>query len=185
MKSKITLLSIVLAIGMSGIGCKARKKAMKASDDTSAVLLEIQYSEQPCGGAAPPDDIFEEMSRLKPYVGKSVFISVPDGPFKVKNEREIKLNNEGKATIEIDSGRYFVSFYSIVPPVTDNKSKKTPEPPKEDAPEADQIQPGMTKEDCELQWKVMTATPLHITPGKKHYIVPMQKECNPCEEPRP
>lgn len=162
----------------STIGCKSRKGN---KSDSTEVTLQINYTEQYCGGAEPTQEMMEEMNSMRPYSNQEVYISKFISMGQFAEEQKVKLDKGGMISLSLDTGKYVVSFYQLVEEVEEVDGE--PEAP---APNpSGQADPAFNKKQCEKQWKHMMATPLVITKAKQQYIVPMEKQCNPCEPPRP
>ncbi|MCO4818781.1 MAG: hypothetical protein KC517_04090 [Bacteroidetes bacterium] len=182
MKTKNLLYLIPLVSVL--IGCKGKSKI--SADDKNARTISIEYQEQYCGGAQPNDEVMEDINELKLFANQSAYISKFVNPKTFTDEIKVNFDKAGFATVALDTGLYVVSFYqlNIPAPVVEDKAEpdKTQDVSndQEDAMDEDAY-----KAACELNWKRMTATPLKIIGGKSAYKVIMNKECNPCEEPRP
>ena len=182
MKTKnILFLVPVLAIL---IGCKGKSKVN--ADDKNARTISIEYNEQYCGGAEPTDEMMEEIDKQKPLVNQTVYISRYEKGRMFTDEIKVNTDKAGYATVVLDTGVYVVSFYklNIPAPVVEDKAEpdNTQDVPNDQEEVVDEE---AYKAECERQWKQMTATPFKIIGGKSAYKVIMNKECNPCEEPRP
>lgn len=182
---KVKNILYLLPVLVLTVGCKS--KSSLVTDESKAITLQIEYTEQYCGGAAPTEEMEELMNQLRPYSNKPVYVSKFIDPVTYTDEIKVDLDKAGIATLNLDSGLYVVSFYKLVtpPPVVEDEKPtpdKTQDVPEDPNPEIDQEE---RKDDCEMRWKRMNATPLKIVGGKTTYTIPMNKVCNPCEEPRP
>ncbi|MCB9263020.1 MAG: hypothetical protein H6607_11655 [Flavobacteriales bacterium] len=161
---------LFLGIAILATGCKGRKNKL-AKANNQEVTISMQYTEMPCGGIEPPEDIRQQMDIPKPMASESLKVYRFNGPDNFEFITNLILDKNGIAIISIDTGKYVVSKYDLNPaPTVDSTG----------AP-ADMS----NKAQCELQWARMTAFPLRITAGKTAYELLMMKECNPCEEPKP
>ena len=159
-----------------------------AADDLNARVLSVQFTEQYCGGAQPTDEMMEKMTQLRPYSNASIFISKFNDGRNFTEEQEIKLDKGGIATLSLDSGLYAVSFYQMVFEVEEEDDKAQPDKMQdveEEEEEEEVYDEAAMKAECDIQWKRMSVVPLKIVGGKSAYTLIMNKECNPCEEPRP
>ncbi len=185
--------NIVILLGLTMIfasACKSKSAALVEDDNTIQIAIEV--AEQHCGGAELSETEFEELTKLKPFSNGVIYISTMVNPETFENEVKVNLDKGGIAKLNLDSGLYVVSFYSLVPPPVEEETKDDKETkPKMEAgdnpnpPAGDQMSPEMQKKDCEIRWKRMSAMPFKVVGGKKAYMLPINKECNPCEPPRP
>ena len=130
--------------------------------------------------------MMEEIDKQKPLVNQTVYISRYEKGRMFTDEIKVNTDKAGYATVVLDTGVYVVSFYklNIPAPVVEDKAEpdNTQDVPNDQEEVVDEE---AYKAECERQWKQMTATPFKIIGGKSAYKVIMNKECNPCEEPRP
>ncbi len=182
----LLLLGITLMLASA---CKSKTAALVEGDDT--ITLAIEYSEQYCGGAELSDTEFEKLTQLRPFSNGTVYISTMVNPETFLDEMKVTLDKGGMSKLNLDSGMYAVSFYSLAPP----KEKEDPKDGTEETPSLEagdnpaqpsgEMSPDIQKQECELRWKRMSAMPFKVVGGKKAYLLPMNKECNPCEPPKP
>ena len=134
----------------------------------------------------------EQMNVLQPLANQPIYISKFISPVLYTEEIKVTLDKAGYATFALDTGLYVISFYKLMtPPAPVEEAPKSGNAPKPgNTPETPEQPNGNigddgSKEACEMRWKRMTATPFKVVGGKTAYKVAMNKECNPCEEPRP
>lgn len=162
------------------ISCKSKKVT------DNAITVQVLYAEQHCGGAEISDEQLEEMMSIRPYANNKVYISKQIGPYQYEDEQVFRTDKAGIITADLDTGRYVVSFYQLIQLKPDNKTEES-QPKVEDNPSEPSTEDDVeaSKEDCERRWKAMMAMPLKVVKGKSVYEVPLNKECNPCEPPKP
>lgn len=183
---KLKLGFVLLSVGILFSACKSKKNALHSSSDKQT--LQVQITEQPCGGAMPTDEILEQMVRPHPYSNEVIYISVMESPMKVSNEKEYQLDKAGMTEISLDTGLYLISFMPLAESASEAPDQKKKDE-KEMGADADQNpeedSAPTEKELCERQWKFMSAFPLKIKKGQTAYLSVINKECNPCEPPKP
>ena len=178
MKRTYLLLATALFMMSTIIGCKSRKGN---KSDATEVTLQVNYTEQYCGGAEPSEEMMEEMNSMRPYSNQEVYISKFIGMGQFADEKKVKLDKAGMISLSLDTGKYVVSFYQLIEEeveLEDGNQEVAPDP-------TGQPNPEFNKKQCEKQWIQMMATPLVIKKAKLQYMIPMEKQCNPCEPPRP
>jgi len=162
------------------ISCKSKKVV------DNGITVQVLYAEQHCGGAEISDEELEEMMSIRPYANNKVYIAKQTGPYQFEDEQVFRTDKAGMITAALDTGRYVVSFYQLIQLKPDNKTQES-QPKMEDNPSEPDTQDDVeaSKDDCEQRWKAMMAMPLRVVKGKSVYEVPLNKECNPCEPPKP
>lgn len=163
MKISIQILSALLIINMAA--CKSKKAiTTDQTNKENVVVIPVLYTEMPCGGAAPPPEVMEEMERAKPMANTVVYIA------KMREETtqslKVKTDKAGMITASLDTGHYQLFLFDPVP-LSQQKDSMT------------------EKEDCEKFWKLQQSFPLMIKKGQPIPEVMIMKMCNPCEEPKP
>lgn len=177
---KIQLLTALVFL-VSLTCCKSKTAAIKSTDGNT-VKVEVLFTEQHCGGAAPTEEMLNKMFEPRAMVNQDLYIAMMTGPHMFANEIKVKTDKAGILTTNLDTGFYAVSIFPLVTPVPDKEEKNdVPDPGNsQDVPSAEQM-----KAACEAEWKRMASMPIKIKGGQSVYKMIIQKECNPCEEPRP
>jgi hypothetical protein len=172
------------------VGCK--NKAVKKGGDLKTITISAEFVEQYCGGAEPSEELMDKISQLRPLANENIYISKFVNPVTFEEEQKLSLDKAGIGTLKLDTGLYVISFYKLTPPapkVADDKPEpdRQQDQPEEPTPPSppNEMDDKARKADCELRWKRMSATPFKVIGGKTAYKVALNKECNPCEEPRP
>jgi hypothetical protein len=182
MKLKNIVYALFVVITFSA--CKT--KTVIAEDQEKTLTISVKFMEIHCGGAEQTEEENELNSDFRPFTNGVVYISQFNGHESVINEQSIALDKAGFAKIQLDSGYYVISFYSLVPPEDPTENVLDPSDIQDDPePPTEGLTDEYIKEDCEWRWKMMMATPFKIVGGQTAYQFSMMKDCNPCELPRP
>jgi hypothetical protein len=155
---------LLILILVQGLACKSQKANLVESETDKMITVAARYTEMPCGGAAPPPDIMEQMMTLRPMANTSLFITTMGK--KITEATAVKTDKAGMFSIALDSGDYRV--FMVDPVQLSNLTDEATE-----------------QELCEQQWHMMNFFPLVVKKGVPTAELVINKMCNPCEEPKP
>lgn len=98
---------VLFAFFITAIFTDCNSKKQTVSDKK---IITLEFAEIYCGGASPPDELIQEMSRLKPMSNRNVEVYLDHNPdSKPKN---YKTNDKGQITVSTKLGKQvFINVY--------------------------------------------------------------------------
>ena len=154
MKGKV----IIIAIALLAMGCKSQVV-------DRVIKLTVTETSDYCGGAAPPAELLQELSKEKPFTGKLYVHSLPDrgddGQILIMSNGELKQSG-------FSEGVYFVFQY---PKINREELTKTK----------------MDEEmiSCLEMLSLQFAANFVVAKETKSVTFKVHKICDPCIPPRP
>ena len=153
---------LVISIILFGLASCSTKLAKRSID------LKIQYTSDYCGGAAPPEELINNLRKPKPFTGKmfihqdlqrnddGIEVTFVEGVAKISGlvEGDYYLYKEAKVNMD--------SFYRNV--VVDMP---------------------MVDPNCLYAWQNTTLAKFSVDKKTKSVSDTLNFECNPCEPPQP
>ncbi len=98
------LVIFVSVVFISGQRKKSKPRTMKLFEVTGLITETQSY----CGGAAPPQDLLDELSKPKPIKGYSMYIRKTSNDFKNPILHKIFTDSNGMFKIKLPIGSYSV-----------------------------------------------------------------------------
>jgi hypothetical protein len=144
--------------------CKSRQKP-----SVPVSIFYFEKIEQYCGGAAPSEELMEELSLPRPLTETTVYI-YPNGEYGEVEPYVLKTDKKGKASVRLPEGQYGIHLHT---PETARELWK-----KYDSLNVDSL--------CFMEFECMSKFDLPHTPkGNTEMHIPIMLECNPCLPPAP
>ncbi len=132
------------------------------------INFEIQATEDYCGGAAPPEELINELRTPKPYTGKIYVHNTSD-----RTDEGVSLDVlEGKASASgFVEGTYHLFLYKKYVPTSSGSNKES-------------ISPFNTPE-CQKDKSLKSLGSFEVARDTKTISKQIHVMCDPCMEPRP
>ena len=140
------------------VQCKNRKL------DPDGITILVTTAQTYCGGAAPSEEIIDELATPKPLQKDTIYILLEGKAL----DEAIKLVTDNKGLIQTNLPEGHHSAFLSNPANFLKMQNRLSE-----------------KEMCELQWKQQMFSDLVVFEGIKAAELFFLITCNPCEEPRP
>lgn len=98
----LSLITIIILLSQ----CRAKK----ITESVATKTITIEYSENYCGGAAPPADILTELAKLKPFAEREVQVFAGN-PLYI-TPLIYKTNAKGEITLPVNlANQVFINLY--------------------------------------------------------------------------
>lgn len=154
MKGKV----IIIAIALLAMGCKSQVV-------NRVIKLTVTETSDYCGGAAPPAELLQELSKEKPFKGKLYVHSMPD---RADDGQTLTISDGELKQSGFSEGAYFVFLY-----------------PKTNREELTKTKMDEEMISCLEMRSLEFATNFVVAKETKIVTLKVHKMCHPCTPPRP
>lgn len=134
--------------------CQCRAKKIT---EVATKTISIEYSETYCGGAAPPDELLQELAKLKPFADKQ--IEVYTGNPSYVTPHIYKTDGQGKIILPVNlANQIFINLY----------------------PSADGFKADSEEYECYKKFIAEHLLSVDMTDPQKEFKFITVIQCNPC-----
>ena len=159
---KHIILFIVFLISILSISCRT-KKLKKVPE---IVKITISYTEDYCGGAAPPDVLLNELATLKPLKNKEIEV------FLSKNidSKSLMIITDSAGSVHLPSDLANTVYINLYTPLLHYK---------------DAIKEDLQYYDCYKKFLIDNLISVNLAERQKEFSLISLIKCNPCLPPAP
>ncbi len=157
-------LLILIGFMAASTACKSRK-----TDKVPVSHFYFEKIEQYCGGAAPSQEMMDEISLPRPMT-QTTFYFYPSDAYGQTEPFILTTDDKGKASARIPAGQYSIHLHS----------------PESALKELEKYKDMDVNEDCLREFLQMSKFDIPISFEEDREIqIPIMLDCNPCLPPAP
>jgi hypothetical protein len=157
MKNLLIIASFLLFL----LACKNNQSGIQ---NTNAIQFDIYYTEQYCGGAAPPDELMEELHTPKPY-SDTIYIHEIKDARREAASLKIRLK-KGKGDLPYLANGVYVAYKAPVYQIDSSSSD-------------------FGRENCYYESSFMPFFTFTISEPNQFITDTVNIQCDPCVPPMP
>lgn len=159
---KHIILYSVFLFSIFSISCRAKK--LKKTPEI--VKITISYTEEYCGGAAPPDVLLNELATLKLLKNKEIEVFIS----KDIDSKPLMIITDSAGTVHLPSDLANTVFINLYTPLMQYK---------------DAIKEDLQYYECYKKFLSENLISVSLTEGQKEFSLISLIKCNPCLPPAP